>query len=104
MTIEDPLLSAHGYQLLPIATSQWVGDNSKLDLSGIFCGVLLIAGRAHLQIIENLSSVGLKVELLFFAYKPPIWNSSLLDIWFHLDIVQILFGHKMNSIQFILSQ
>ena len=37
-----------------------MGDNSKLDLSGIFCGVLLIAGRAHLQNIEDSSSIGLK--------------------------------------------
>ena len=36
MTIEDPLLSAHGYQLLPLATSQYVGDNGKFDVSGIF--------------------------------------------------------------------
>ena len=27
MTIEDPLLSAHGYQLLPIATSYLMGNN-----------------------------------------------------------------------------
>ena len=35
-TIEDPLLSAHGYQLLPLATSYLVGDNRELDVSGIF--------------------------------------------------------------------
>ena len=29
MTIEDPSLSAHGYQLLSLATSQYVGDNRK---------------------------------------------------------------------------
>ena len=40
-------------------------DNSELDLSGIFCGVLLIAGMAHFQIIEDSLSVGLKIELLF---------------------------------------
>ena len=48
-----------------------MGDNSELDLSGIFCGDLLIAGRAPLQIIEDSSFVGLKIELLFFAYEPP---------------------------------
>ena len=48
-----------------------MGDNSELDLSDIFCGVLLFAGTAHLQIIEDSSSVGLKIELLFFAYEPP---------------------------------
>ena len=36
MTIEDPLLSAHGYQLLPLATSQQVGDNKKFEFSDIF--------------------------------------------------------------------
>ena len=36
MIIEDPSLSAHGYQLLPQATSQVVGDKRKFDVSGIF--------------------------------------------------------------------
>ena len=36
MTIEDPLLSAHGYQLLPIATSYLVGTNREFDVSDIF--------------------------------------------------------------------
>ena len=36
MTIEDPLLSAHGYQLLPTATSYLVGNNREFDVSDIF--------------------------------------------------------------------
>ena len=36
MTIEDPSLSAHGYQLLPITTSYLVGNNRKFDVSDIF--------------------------------------------------------------------
>ena len=36
MTIENPSLSAHGYQLLPLATSQLVGDNRKFHVSDIF--------------------------------------------------------------------
>ena len=36
MTIEDPLLNAHGYQLLSIATSYLVGNNRKFDVSDIF--------------------------------------------------------------------
>ena len=36
MTIEDPLLSAHDYQLLPIAISYLVGINRKIDVSDIF--------------------------------------------------------------------
>ena len=36
MTIEDPSLSAHGYQLLPLATSYLVDNNREFDVSGIF--------------------------------------------------------------------
>ena len=36
MTIEDSLLSAHRYQLLPIATSYLLGNNSKFDVSDIY--------------------------------------------------------------------
>ena len=44
MNIEDSLLSAHGYQLLSIATSYLVGNNRELDVSDIFWGVLFIVG------------------------------------------------------------
>ena len=33
ITIEDPLLSVHGYQLLPLATSYLAGNNRELDVS-----------------------------------------------------------------------
>ena len=36
MTIEDQSLSAHGYQLLPLATSQKVYDNREINISDIF--------------------------------------------------------------------
>ena len=36
MTIEDSLLSAHGYQLLPLATSYLVDYKRKFDVSDIF--------------------------------------------------------------------
>ena len=36
MTIEDPSLSAHGYQLLSIASSYLVGNNREFDVSDIF--------------------------------------------------------------------
>ena len=36
MTIEDPSLSAHGYQLLPIETRYLVGNNRDFDVSDIF--------------------------------------------------------------------
>ena len=45
MTIEDPSLSANGYQLLSIATSYLVGNNREFDVSDIFWGVSLIVGR-----------------------------------------------------------
>ena len=34
--IEDLSLSAHGYQLLPIATSYLMGNNREFDVSDIF--------------------------------------------------------------------
>ena len=36
MTIIDPLLSAHGHQLLLLATSYLVGNNREFDVSDIF--------------------------------------------------------------------
>ena len=53
MNIEEPSLIAHGYQLLLLATSQYVGDNRKFDVSGIFWGVFLIVGREELMTIED---------------------------------------------------
>ena len=35
MTIEDPSLSAHGYQLLSIATIYLVDNNREFDVSDI---------------------------------------------------------------------
>ena len=43
--IEDPSLSAHGCQLLPLATSQLVGTYGQFDVSGIFSPVLLTVGE-----------------------------------------------------------
>ena len=54
MTIEDPSLSAHGYQLLSLATSYLVGNNRKFDVSDIFWGVLFIVGGGELMTIEHL--------------------------------------------------
>ena len=53
MTIEDPSPSAHGYKLLPLATSLLVANNRELDVSFIYIlSVLLIVGRIILQDIE----------------------------------------------------
>ena len=54
MTIEDPLLSTLGYQLLPSETSQLVGDNREFfNVSDMFWGVLLIVGGGKLITIKN---------------------------------------------------
>ena len=53
MIIEDPSLIANGYQWLPLATSQYVGDNRKFDVSGIFWGVFLIVGGGELMTIVD---------------------------------------------------
>ena len=39
ISIEDPSLSVHGYQLLPIGTSQLVGDYREFKVSCIFSSV-----------------------------------------------------------------
>ena len=67
MIIEDPLLSAHGYQLLPIATSYLVGNNRKFDVSEIFWGVLFIVGGEELMTIENPSLSAYGYQLLPLA-------------------------------------
>ena len=53
MTIEDSLLSDHGYQLLSIATSYLVGNNREFDVSDIFLGVLFIVCGGELITIEE---------------------------------------------------
>ena len=55
ITIEYPLLSAHGHQLLSIATSYLVGNNREFDVSDIFWGVLFIFGGEELMTIEDPS-------------------------------------------------
>ena len=53
MTIEDALLSAHGYQLLSIATSYLIGNNREFDVSDIFWCVLFIIDGGELVTIED---------------------------------------------------
>ena len=52
ITIEDPSLSAYGYQLLSLATSYLVGNNSEFDVSDIIWGILFIVGGEELITIE----------------------------------------------------
>ena len=56
ITIEDLSMSAHGCQVLPLATSHIVYDNREFEVSGTFRGVLLIVGRMELINFEVLSS------------------------------------------------
>ena len=55
MTIEDLSLSAYDYQLLPLATSQLLGDNREFNISDIFWGVLFIVCGGELMTIEDQS-------------------------------------------------
>ena len=67
MTIEDPFLSAHGHQLLPIATSYLVGHNREFDVSDIFWGVLFIVCGGELMTIEDPSLSAHGYQLLPIA-------------------------------------
>ena len=67
MTIEDPSLSAHSYQLLPIAASYLVGNNREFDVSDIFWGVLFIFGGGELMTIEDPSLNAYSYQLLPLA-------------------------------------
>ena len=55
MTIEDSLLSAHGYQLLPLTTSYLVGNNRNLMFQTYFEGVLFIVCGGELKTIKDPS-------------------------------------------------
>ena len=55
MTIEDPSPSDHGYQLLPLATSQLVGNNSELDVLGTCSPALFIVGGGKVMTFTDPS-------------------------------------------------
>ena len=67
MTIEDPSLSDHGHQVLPLATSYLVGNNREFDVSHIFWGVLFIIGGGELMTIEDPSLSAYGAQLLPIA-------------------------------------
>ena len=73
MTIEDPLLSAHGYQLLSIATSYLVGNNREFDVSDIFWDVLFIVGGGELMTIEDQSLI---TNCTYQLYLPIVAPSN----------------------------
>ena len=67
MTIEDLQLSAHSYQLLPIATSYLVGNNREFDVSDIFWGDLFIVGGGELITTKDPSLSAHGYQLLPLA-------------------------------------
>ena len=75
MAIEDQSLSAHGYQLWPIATSYLVGNHMKIDVSDIFWGVLLIVGWGELMTIEDPSLSEHGYQLLPLATSYLVGNN-----------------------------
>ena len=75
MTIEDPSLSAHGYQLLSLATSYLVSNNREFDNSHIFLGVLFIVGGEELMTIEGPSLSAHGYQLLSIATSYLVGNN-----------------------------
>ena len=79
MTIEDPSLSAYGYQLLPLATSYSVGNNREFDTAGLFGGVFLIVG-GELMTIEDPSLSAYGYQLLPLATSYLVGNNREFDV------------------------
>ena len=67
VTIEDPSLSAHGYQLLSLTTSYLVDNSRKFDVWDTFWGVLIIVGGEELMTIEDPSLSAHGYQLLPLA-------------------------------------
>ena len=86
MTIEDPSLSAHSYELLSLATSYLVGNNREFDVSDIFWGVLFIFGAGELMTIEDPSLSVHGYQLL------PLATSYLLGNKREFDVSDIFWG------------
>ena len=80
MTIDDPSLSAHGYQLLPIATSYLVGNNREFDVSDIFWGVSFIVGGEELITIEDPSLSVHGYQLLPLATSQYMGDNKEYDV------------------------
>ena len=87
ITIENPSLSALGYQLLPLATSQLVGNNREFDVSGIFGGVLLIVRGGELITIEGLSLSALGYQLLPLATSQLAFYSR---VWYKMGLLSCI--------------
>ena len=90
MIIEDLLLSAHGYQLLSLATSYSVGDNRELDVLGIFWGVLLIVGGGELMAIEDPSLSAHGYQLLPMATSYLVGNNREILFQTYFEVFYLL--------------
>ena len=80
MIIKDPSLSAHGYQLLSIATSYLVGNNREFDVSDIFLGVSLIVGGGEVMTIEDSLFSAHGYQLLSIATSYLVGNNREIDV------------------------
>ena len=80
MIIEDPSLSVYGYQLLPLAVSYFMGNNSEFDVSDIFGGVLFIIGIVELMTIEDPSLSIHGYQLLPIATSQQVGDKKEIDV------------------------
>ena len=80
MTIEDSLLSAHGYQLLSIVTSYSVGNNREFDVSDIFLGLLFIVCGGELMTVEDPSLSAYGYQLLPLATSYLVGYNREFDV------------------------
>ena len=80
ITIEGLSPSALGYQLLPLATNQLVGNNRVFDVSGISGGVLLIVCGGKIITIIGLSPSTLGYQLLALATSQLVDDNREFDV------------------------
>ena len=99
MTIEDPSLSAYGYQLLPIPTSYLVSNYREFDVSGIFWGVLFIVGGGELMTIEDPSLTPNGYQLLPLATSQRIIIGNLIFQAYFVVFYSLLVGHTFITLK-----
>ena len=80
ISIEDPSLRSHGYQLLPLATTHKVDDNREFDVEDIFLPILLIVGGGELMTIEDPSLGAHGYQLL------PLETTQKVDDNWEFDV------------------
>ena len=72
-------MSDHGYQLLPLATSQLVGTHTEFEVLGIFSPVLLNVGGRELITIEDPSIRSHSYQLLLIATSHKVGDNREFD-------------------------